>query len=96
MEKLLSVREVAQVLNVAEATVYRKARVGELPTVRIGRLWRFPSSRLAQWLDRQAKANHGPWRYLRKPKGPNPISKVAGLIRDGLLSKDLDQALYGR
>jgi len=96
MEKLLSVREVAHFLGVDEATVYRKARAGQLPTVRVGRLWRFPQIRLMRWLGRQAAENHGPWRYTRKPRGPNPILKVAGLISDGQLSQDIDQALYGR
>lgn len=96
MEKLLSVHQVARMLNVAEATIYRKARAAHLPTVRVGRLWRFPQTRLERWLNQPAQANHGTWRYTRRPRGANPILKVAGLISDGRLSKDIDQALYGR
>ncbi len=38
---LLTVRELAQYLDVAEITIYRWAREGSIPGMRMGRTWRF-------------------------------------------------------
>lgn len=43
-EKLLDATAVAELLGLHVQTVYEKARTGELPGVRIGRLWRFRPS----------------------------------------------------
>lgn len=37
----LTVKELAQALGVCEATIWRQARKGTLPGVRVGKLWRF-------------------------------------------------------
>lgn len=38
--QFLTIEEVAKLLRVAEATVYRMARKGEIPAVRFGKAWR--------------------------------------------------------
>ena len=50
-ETVMSVREVAEFLGLAEGTVYRKVRSGELPAVRIGRSLRFPRQAIENWLE---------------------------------------------
>ena len=47
---LMTVEEVAQYLRLNPQTVYRKAKAGELPAVRIGRAIRFRRSELESWL----------------------------------------------
>lgn len=42
MNKALTVAELAEYLGLAKDTVYRKVKAGEIPGVRIGRIWRFP------------------------------------------------------
>ena len=48
--EVMTVSEVAQYLRVNPQTVYRKAKVGELPAVRIGRAIRFRRVELDAWL----------------------------------------------
>lgn len=45
-ERFLSKHEAAQMLGVTWHTVCRWARNGQIPTVKIGRDWRFPLSKL--------------------------------------------------
>jgi excisionase family DNA binding protein len=48
-QEVLTVSEVAEYLRVNPQTVYRKAKVGELPALRIGRAIRFRKSQLDDW-----------------------------------------------
>jgi excisionase family DNA binding protein len=54
---LLTVREVAEYLRVSRAKVYRLAREGSLPVLRIGKAWRFRKDLLDEWLVRQSTMN---------------------------------------
>jgi excisionase family DNA binding protein len=47
---ILTVHEVAEYLRVSEAKVYRLAREGHLPVVRLGKTWRFRKDLLDNWL----------------------------------------------
>jgi excisionase family DNA binding protein len=60
MNPLLNVKEAAEFLNVAEATIYRLARVGTLPHTRIGRSIRFSTEMLEE--------------YINSPTAPAPES----------------------
>ena len=50
LNDVMTVSEVAEYLRVNPQTVYRKAKAGELPAVRIGRAIRFRRAELDQWL----------------------------------------------
>ena len=47
---VLTVHEVAEYLRISEAKVYRLARDGVMPVVRIGKTWRFRRDLLDDWL----------------------------------------------
>jgi len=47
----MTVPEVAQYLGVVPDTIYRKARRGEIPAVKMGKVWRFPKDALDKWLN---------------------------------------------
>jgi len=49
--RLLNVREAAQYLGLDEDTVYRKARLRELPCVKVGRALRFDIEALSRFID---------------------------------------------
>ena len=53
--EVMTVFEVAQYLRVNPQTVYRKAKAGEMPAVRIGRAIRFRRVELDAWLAAQAE-----------------------------------------
>ncbi len=51
-QRLLKVREVAEVMRVSNMTVYRLIRSGELPAARVGRSHRVRQSDLEMYLSR--------------------------------------------
>ncbi|MHB8598188.1 MAG: helix-turn-helix domain-containing protein [Ktedonobacteraceae bacterium] len=54
-EKLLTSEQVADRLQVSSQTVYSWLRTGELPSVRIGRLWRVRPSDLEEFLRKRGQ-----------------------------------------
>ncbi len=56
--EVMTVSEVAEYLRLNPQTVYRKAKAGELPAVRIGRAIRFRKAELEAWLKAVSVANH--------------------------------------
>ena len=52
----LSVREVADYLDIDYKTVYRLVRKGEIPAVKVGGMYRVRRSELEGYLDRQTVA----------------------------------------
>ena len=53
--KVLTVREVADILKLHPRTVTKMVRSGELPATRIGRVWRFEESVVLEWFNRRIK-----------------------------------------
>ena len=52
--RVLNVDEVARYLRVVPDTIYRRARRGEIPAVKVGKVWRFPKDTLDKWLNDSA------------------------------------------
>lgn len=50
---LITIKQVAEFLNLAEKTVYRMANDGEIPAFKIGGSWRFKRSEVEGWLEQQ-------------------------------------------
>ncbi|PKQ30036.1 MAG: hypothetical protein CVT60_02265 [Actinobacteria bacterium HGW-Actinobacteria-10] len=50
MDELWDIATVAAYLGVSERTVYNRVRAGELPAIKLGRLWRVRPSDLDSWL----------------------------------------------
>lgn len=59
---LLTPEETAQVLNVSRDRVYRMAREGLLPVVKVGRLLRFDKEQLRKWIESGGKSFEAGWR----------------------------------
>jgi excisionase family DNA binding protein len=53
---VMTVQEVAEYLRLNEMTIYRLARTGEIPALKIGRNWRFKKELIDEWF-RQAAGN---------------------------------------
>ena len=55
--EILTVMEVARFLRVPKSTVYKLARIGELPASKIGKHWRFLRRDIHEWMhSRSGKA----------------------------------------
>ena len=55
--RLLNVREAAQYLGLQDDTVYRKARLRELPSVKVGRALRFDVVALERYIEQHTIKN---------------------------------------
>jgi len=50
---ILTIREVADYLRLAEKTVYRYAPEGKIPGFKVGGAWRFRKSEIDKWIKKQ-------------------------------------------
>ena len=53
-EEILTVKELAKYLKMDEHTVYRLARKGVLPGVKIGGEWRFKKDLIDKWIEEKS------------------------------------------
>ena len=58
-DEILTLPEVAQLLKVAEKTVYTMAQLGELPAFKVRGQWRFKRVDIDQWIEEQKAASRG-------------------------------------
>lgn len=94
--EVLTLDQVAKLLRLHRSTVYRMVKRGEIPAVKIGRVWRFSKGALDTWLTSGVRLDAGV-RGRGRPtrKGKDPVLQVIGTLAIGTLSKDIDTALYG-
>ena len=52
MKPLLTIDEVAKYLSLSRDTVYRLAQAGKIPAGKVGNQWRFTSSEIEEWLQK--------------------------------------------
>ena len=55
-EQLMSIRDVADFLQLNQTTVYAWAQQGILPGYKLGRNWRFRPSEIEAWLEKHRRA----------------------------------------
>jgi excisionase family DNA binding protein len=51
LEELLGAKKVAEVLGETEEWVYRQAKAKKIPSIKLGKCWKFSPSQLQKWLD---------------------------------------------
>jgi excisionase family DNA binding protein len=54
-DEVLTIKEVAALLKLAEKTVYAMAQAGESPAFKIRGQWRIKRTELDQWIDAQPR-----------------------------------------
>ena len=50
MAEIMTTQEVAKYLKLHEVTIGKLAKEGEIPGVRIGRVWRFDKETIDKWI----------------------------------------------
>ncbi len=55
--EILTVLEVARFLRVPKSTVYKLARLGQLPASKIGKHWRFLRRDIHEWMHNRTQHN---------------------------------------
>ena len=56
-DEILTIEEVAKYLRVSERTVYDWAQKGEIPSGKIGTVWRFKKSEIEHWVNERLSSN---------------------------------------
>ena len=54
-DEILTLKEVAEYLKLAEKTAYRLAAEGKLPGFKVGGSWRFKESDIENWIEDKKK-----------------------------------------
>jgi len=58
-DEILTLKEVAEYLKLAEKTAYRLAAEGKLPGFKVGGSWRFKQSDIEKWIEQSKKERKG-------------------------------------
>ncbi len=58
-DEILTLKEVAEYLKLAEKTAYRLAADGKLPGFKVGGSWRFKRGEIETWIERQVEERKG-------------------------------------
>ena len=52
-QRLLTTRQVAKLLSVTTRSVCAWAKAGDIPAIRVGKLWRFRGSAVTKWIGKR-------------------------------------------
>jgi excisionase family DNA binding protein len=55
VQDLLTTHQMEELLLVDRTTIYRMAKRGELPAMRVGNQWRFPREQVETWLEKRSR-----------------------------------------
>ena len=58
-EQILTLKEVAAYLKLAEKTAYKLAAAGKLPGFKVGGSWRFKEADIENWIEEKKAGNDG-------------------------------------
>jgi excisionase family DNA binding protein len=50
-DELITIKDVAEFLQIAEKTIYRMAADGKIPAFKVGGSWRFRRKEIEKWLE---------------------------------------------
>lgn len=53
LEKLLDAKAVAELLGEKERWIYQQAKAKKIPSVKLGKYWKFSPSQLQKWLEKK-------------------------------------------
>lgn len=54
-EEIMTLKEVAEYLKLAEKTAYRLAAEGKIPGFKVGGSWRFRKDAIENWIDQKTE-----------------------------------------
>lgn len=57
IDQIITVKELAEYLKIAEKTAYRFALEGRIPAFKIGGSWRFRKGEIDRWIEEQELSN---------------------------------------
>lgn len=72
-DDILTIEEVAKYLRVSERTVYDWAQKGEIPSGKIGTVWRFKKSEIEKWVNDRLSSSS-------KPSAPPNLVQIRNIL----------------
>ena len=75
LKKLLTVKELAELLNVAQSTIYAWTMRGEIPHYKFGKAIRFSEEEILEWMESHKQVN-------RKKKSLSDLTRKIRMGRD--------------
>ena len=54
-DDIMTVKDLAQYLKIAEKTAYRFALEGKIPGFKVGSAWRFSKKEIDAWIEKESK-----------------------------------------
>lgn len=76
MPEMLTARDMEALLQVDRSTIYRMAEAAQLPAIKVGKQWRFPSDQVERWLRERI--------ITRAPEAQT----ITSMLPNGMPSKD--------
>lgn len=58
-EEIMTVKELSSYLKINEKTIYKLAKLGKLPGIKIGGMWRFKKETVDNWINNAGKISYG-------------------------------------
>ena len=71
-DDILTIEEVARYLRVSERTVYDWAQKGEIPSGKIGTVWRFKKTEIERWVNERLSSG--------RPSANSPVVQIQNII----------------
>jgi len=58
MQRLMTIKEVADYLRLSKVTVYKMTRQGKIPALKIGKQWRYNKAEIDSWVKQKSNSKH--------------------------------------
>jgi excisionase family DNA binding protein len=58
MQRLMTIKEVADYLRLSKVTVYKMTREGKIPASKIGKQWRYNKTEIDSWVKQKSNSKH--------------------------------------
>jgi excisionase family DNA binding protein len=68
--KLLTVKELAEILNVKEKTLYQWTELGQIPCIKLNRTLRFDEDDIEAWVKSKKKEPEPSYNPVTQARGP--------------------------
>jgi len=66
MEKLMTLSQLAEYLQLGKSTVYKMVQKGEIPGIKIANQWRFDKKEIDEWIKRQKSLKGDRKKWIKK------------------------------
>jgi excisionase family DNA binding protein len=75
MERLMTAKQVCELIEVKPSTVYQWVHLGLIPYVKLGKCVRFKKAELFRWIDKNFRKERISFRSVEKTLGMLPSAK---------------------